>query len=188
MADFNGDGNLDVAVANGGSNNVSVLMGNGDGTLQTATNYTVGSDPVALAVGDYSGSGLADLVVANHNSNNETVLANAGSGAFTLAQTITLGESPNSIVLTEFNNAGFAFEVVDATILSSKSPLGAPPSVRGPVKNFLDNAHIWDAQYLEGQGSQADRYWKQLEQQLRPLSRCSPEYTNQRRLCETFQR
>ena len=42
VGDFNGDGKPDLAVANDGSNNVSVLLGNGDGTFQTAVNYRRG--------------------------------------------------------------------------------------------------------------------------------------------------
>jgi hypothetical protein len=40
--DFNGDGKLDLAVANGRSANVSVLLGNGDGTFQSAMNFDSG--------------------------------------------------------------------------------------------------------------------------------------------------
>ena len=43
VGDFNGDGKSDLAVANNGSDNVSVLLGNGNGTFQTARNYPVGS-------------------------------------------------------------------------------------------------------------------------------------------------
>src|SRR5207253_4986851 len=43
--DFNGDGKLDLAVTNEGSNNVSVLLGNGDGTFQAAAEYSVGALP-----------------------------------------------------------------------------------------------------------------------------------------------
>jgi hypothetical protein len=42
MGDFNGDGHLDLAVANQGSNNVSLLLGNGDGTFQAAQNFPAG--------------------------------------------------------------------------------------------------------------------------------------------------
>ena len=45
--DFGGDGRLDLAVANSDSGNVSVLMGNGDGTFQPAVNYLVGYVPTA---------------------------------------------------------------------------------------------------------------------------------------------
>ena len=44
-ADLNGDGKLDVATANFGSNNVSVLLGNGDGTLQAPTTFAVAAGP-----------------------------------------------------------------------------------------------------------------------------------------------
>ena len=39
VGDFNGDGKLDLAVANYGSSNVSILLGNGDGTFKAAVNY-----------------------------------------------------------------------------------------------------------------------------------------------------
>ena len=39
VGDFNGDGKQDLAVANGGDNNVSILLGNGDGTFHSAVNY-----------------------------------------------------------------------------------------------------------------------------------------------------
>ena len=45
VGDFNGDGKLDLAVANRYTNNVKILLGNGDGTFQTAVNYAVGSSP-----------------------------------------------------------------------------------------------------------------------------------------------
>jgi len=56
-ADFNGDGKLDLATANYGSfdlgsDNVSILLGNGDGTFQAAANYAAGSGPYFITVGD----------------------------------------------------------------------------------------------------------------------------------------
>ena len=53
-------------MANEGSNNVSVLLGNGDGTFQTAVSYgTGGYQPYSVAVADVNGDGKPDLVVAN---------------------------------------------------------------------------------------------------------------------------
>jgi hypothetical protein len=55
VGDFRGDGKLDLAVASADRNNVSVLLGNGDGTFQPAVNYAVGSDPTSIGVGDFIG-------------------------------------------------------------------------------------------------------------------------------------
>src|SRR6266481_6798217 len=54
VGDFNGDGKPDIAVANTGSDNVSILLGNGDGTFQPAVNYSAGCSPTAIAVGDFN--------------------------------------------------------------------------------------------------------------------------------------
>jgi hypothetical protein len=76
VEDFNRDGRLDLAVANAGSNNVSVLLGNGDGTFQPAVNFDVGDVPMSVAVGDFNLDGLPDLVVAISGSNGVSVLIN----------------------------------------------------------------------------------------------------------------
>jgi hypothetical protein len=60
VADFNQDGKLDVVAA--GAGKVSVLLGNGDGTLATALNYNGG---LPLAVGDFNRDGYPDLVSGN---------------------------------------------------------------------------------------------------------------------------
>src|SRR5262249_39260842 len=63
--DFNGDTKLDAAVANFGSNTVSILLGNGDGTLQARVDYATGGSSSGVAVGDFNGDGKLDLAVAN---------------------------------------------------------------------------------------------------------------------------
>jgi len=65
VGDFNGDGKLDLVAANDGSNNVTIFLGNGDGTFQPAVNYGVGEAPTSVAVGDFNGDGKLDLAVAN---------------------------------------------------------------------------------------------------------------------------
>src|SRR6266849_3525534 len=81
VADLNGDGLLDVAVANWGSNNVSVLLGNGDGSFQPSLSFPVGLNPFSVAVGDFNGDGRLDLAVANTGSNYVSVLLGRGMGA-----------------------------------------------------------------------------------------------------------
>jgi hypothetical protein len=63
-------------VPNGISQDVSVLLGNGDGSFQAAQNFGAGSFPVSVAVDDFNGDGLPDLAVANDSSNNVSVLIN----------------------------------------------------------------------------------------------------------------
>src|SRR5215813_5333973 len=53
--DFNGDGLLDLAVANQNSGNISILLGKGDGTFAPAQTISVGTGPSALVAGDFNG-------------------------------------------------------------------------------------------------------------------------------------
>jgi hypothetical protein len=104
--DFNGDGKLDIAVANRQSNNVSVLLGNGDGTFQAAVNYTTGSGPHSVAVGDFNGDGKLDLAVANASDNTVSVLLGKGDGTFQPATAYGVGSSPQSLAVADFNSDG----------------------------------------------------------------------------------
>ena len=56
--------------------NVSVLLGNGDGTFQAARNFGAGFDPTSVALGDFNGDGVPDLAVANGGSGNVSILIN----------------------------------------------------------------------------------------------------------------
>src|SRR5262249_4596150 len=68
----------DLAVANGGDNPVSVLLGNGDsgGTFQAATRYPAGNVPNSVAVGDFNQDGAPDLAVTSFNDNAVDVFLN----------------------------------------------------------------------------------------------------------------
>jgi FG-GAP-like repeat len=106
VGDFNGDGKLDLAVANNGSNNVSVLLGNGDGTFQPALNFTVGSNPSSVAVADFNGDGKPDLAVANNDGNNVSILLGNGTGTFQAAVSYGVESGPISMAVADFNGDG----------------------------------------------------------------------------------
>ncbi len=85
MADVNGDGIPDLVVANTGSNDVSVLLGQGTGsswTMVAGPRIKTDAGPVAVAVGDVLGNGQLDLAVANKAANNVEVFPSLGSGFF----------------------------------------------------------------------------------------------------------
>ena len=91
VGDFNGDGKQDLAVANEGSNNVSILLGDGAGSFSAATNFGVGTNPFSVAVGDFNGDGKQDLAVANNGSDNVSILLGNGAGSFSAATNFGVG-------------------------------------------------------------------------------------------------
>src|SRR5437867_3097436 len=78
IGDLNGDGRPDLAVANGGCNTVSVLLGNGNGTVGPKNDYGTGNYPYSVAIGDLNGDGKPDLAVANAYSYTVSVLLGNG--------------------------------------------------------------------------------------------------------------
>ena len=64
-ADFDGDTVPDLVTTNNRSSDVSVLLGNGDGSFQTAVFFAAGASPRSVAVADLDGDSVPDLVTAN---------------------------------------------------------------------------------------------------------------------------
>src|SRR5262249_50601443 len=108
FGDFNGDNKLDIAVPSANSNDVSVLLGNGDGTFGTATKVNVGTFPDAVAVGDFNGDGKLDLITAHDTSTFLAKLTGDGAGGFTASnQNVTAGVTSNKfVVVTDLNFDG----------------------------------------------------------------------------------
>ena len=103
--DFNRDGKTDLAVANAGSDNVSVLLGNGDGTFHAAVNYDAGTSPSSVTTGDFNGDGKTDLAVANAASNTVSVLLGNGDGTFQAAVNYNVGSDPASVTTGDVNGS-----------------------------------------------------------------------------------
>jgi len=113
-ADFNGDHILDIAVVNYSSNNVSVLLGNGDGTFQPQRVYAVGTEPAAIVTADFNGDGVPDIAVADEIGRTIAVLINKadGTGTFKPAVLYPAGQAPRGIVAGSLRNNGIMDLVV----------------------------------------------------------------------------
>ena len=114
LGDFNGDGRPDIVTPNGGTNNVTVLTGNGDGTFTAqAPVSTGGTNPGAIAAGDFNGDGKLDVAVTNFNAGGAStvsILLGDGSGGLTLfGSPIAVGAGPAGIVAGMFNSNNNAF-------------------------------------------------------------------------------
>ncbi len=109
-ADLDGDGDLDIAVANFDRNHVSVLKNNGDGTFQDPVNYATAGNPSSVFCKDLDGDGDQDLAVANAGSKNISILKNNGNGIFQLdgnyAIAGNLGDHPQNIFCADLDNDG----------------------------------------------------------------------------------
>ncbi|HKD04212.1 MAG TPA: VCBS repeat-containing protein [Terriglobales bacterium] len=79
--DFDGDGNLDLAVLNN-NRSVSVLTGLGDGTFRDRVDYTIGVDGRSIVVADVNGDGKADIAIGSAGTRTVSVLAGRGDGSF----------------------------------------------------------------------------------------------------------
>jgi Bacterial Ig-like domain (group 3)/FG-GAP-like repeat/FG-GAP repeat len=135
-ADLNGDGKLDVALASSCNNQngcssglVSVLLGNGDGTFQTANGFgTVGEGTNAIAIGDVNGDGHPDILASNSCNNSSScsngafvVLLGNGDGTFQSGvQYNSGGLQTQSLGLADLNGDG-KLDVVVSNQCSSNS-------------------------------------------------------------------
>jgi hypothetical protein len=116
VGDFNGDGKPDIAVANGGGagtpKQISILLGNGDGTFQPAVNYPANNYTVNLVAGDFNGDGKLDIAALATNfsgtnySGEVDILLGNGDGTFQAPLVTSTGTYGNIVTAADFNHDG----------------------------------------------------------------------------------
>ena len=106
IGDLDGDDHADLAVGNELGGNVSVLLGNGDGTFQDAVDYSAGNSHKGLGIGDFDGDGNLDLAVADRTGGNVSVLLGNGNGTFQDAANYGAGNGPSGVVIWDLDKDG----------------------------------------------------------------------------------
>ena len=106
--DFNGDGKLDLAVADETGNAILVLLGNDDGTFRLPVSIAVGNAPAAMVAADFNNDGKLDLAITNYGDGTVSLLLGNGDGTFTQASgsPYAVGNGPYQIVAADFNGDG----------------------------------------------------------------------------------
>lgn len=113
VGDFDGDGNLDLAVANYGNDthrqtgSLAILLGHGDGTFTLQIEYGLRYDLNSIAVGDFTGSGKPDLVLSDQMGLVE-VMTNSGGGQFAGPELPHAAGAANAVAAGDFNGDGIA--------------------------------------------------------------------------------
>ena len=117
----NEDNWLDIAVTDYLSAQVSVFLGNGDGSFQPQQFFATGTNPSGIAAGDVDNNGLTDLVVTNSGGNSITVLLGIGDGTFQPQTPISTGANtfPFSVVIANINSN--ADNIPDLAIVKNNS-------------------------------------------------------------------
>jgi hypothetical protein len=123
-ADFNGDGNADVAASDYalGSGYASVLLGTGTGSFNFDGNFATGSNPFGIVTADFNMDGKPDLATANESSNNVTILLNTPTHTVTVAASAISLCSGNSSVLTASGSTTYNWSTSATTSTVSVAP------------------------------------------------------------------
>ena len=107
LADFDGDGNLDLGIASlqvFAGNYLSIHFGDGNGGFGAIQTYFVGDDPTDIVSGDFDGDGDIDIAVSAITEQDIVLFKNDGSGQFSPSQTIDVGSVSNLLYLDVDND------------------------------------------------------------------------------------
>ncbi|HYO09285.1 MAG TPA: FG-GAP-like repeat-containing protein [Tepidisphaeraceae bacterium] len=143
VADFNGDGDSDVAVTNYTSGNVSIMLGNGTGGFGQRKTFAASPNLSGIVAADLNGDGDTDLVAVGDDL---AILIGNGNGTFDAAVHIAGGDTPQNATIGDLNADGRPDIVVAnvlgtfATVLLGKGDGTFQPAIQPPVAGQADVA------------------------------------------------
>jgi hypothetical protein len=106
IGDMNGDGHADVAIADHGSADVTVLLGKGDGTFRDPLRFPLPDHPHAIALGDLNHDGTLDVVAGNQDTASVYVLLGRRDGTLQSPLPVEVGASVSAIAIADLNDDG----------------------------------------------------------------------------------
>ena len=110
IADFNGDGILDICATSSSSASspglVSIRLGDGMGNFYGTSNVEVSLEVWGIVAGDFNGDGKVDFATANANNNNVSIRLNDGAGAFTEGESLSVNSRPQYLAVADLDNNG----------------------------------------------------------------------------------
>ena len=140
VADFNGDGRQDLAVADYGpstqrATTVAVLLGNGDGTFQPPLTFDAGISPAFAAASDFNRDSSLDLAVVNYDGATVSVLLNATAPSQqvampTFSPAAGVYSGPQSVSISDATSGATIHYTTDGSTPTTASPVyGGPITV-----------------------------------------------------------
>ena len=108
IADFNGDGIMDLVTANSQFFSVSLLLGIGDGSFDAPEFIPGGGFAQAVSTGDFNGDGSVDFATVNTNNDTVSVFIGDGTGDFAPLVTYVTDDGPSAIISGDFDADGIA--------------------------------------------------------------------------------
>ncbi len=118
-ADVNGDGRIDVVHTNFSAREVSILLGNGDGTFQAERRVPVGEYASSVALADVNRDGVLDLVTTHYATAEVAIQYGQADGTYVAGPHIAVDDFPTAAVIADVNDDGLP-DIVTAHMHNAK--------------------------------------------------------------------